>query len=423
MMVMASQRKLFGRQLQPPCILISGVHLIGACSSQGRVVVLVHLQVLLLLLVADGLGGRAVLIVVIVLRLEFVASLLVRPEAATAPTATTPATTSVATSATTAPAPAGRLVIVLGLSGLHLLVEDLFLLLGLLLHLFNLLLQLGAAILTEPALLLLYLPDAIVQIVVGDRRRDAQHRELLDDDQVKLERLLVLHRLLLLLSLLFTGTANGHRGSGLPLLLGLGDLDLALGDLLVDLLLDSLPLELRLGLSGRLLVVDNEPGSHLQGVQIADQVLAAIQLFLVRMRQILDCLFAFFFALLLVSLVLHDLVLLSLHPIDMLDFVLLHFEIVALLPVFLTLLVFEGVERRELLLDRVDLLGDLVGLSLGLVFLSICKFELFSHHIYLLVETVFLLLDTLYLRPYLLLLSNQHFDFILQNLISFRFWN
>ena len=178
-----------------------------------------------------------------------------------------------------------------------------------------------------------------------------------------------------------------------------------------------------MGLSGRLLVVDNEPGSHLQGVQIADQVLAAIQLFLVRMRQILDCLFAFFFALLLVSLVLHDLVLLSLHPIDMLDFVLLHFEIVALLPVFLALLVFEGVERGELLLDRVDLLGDLVGLSLGLVFLSICKFELFSHHIYLLVETVFLLLDTLYLRPYLLLLSNQHFDFILQNLISFRFWN
>ena len=244
MMVMASQRKLFGRKLQPPRILISGVHLIGACSSQGRVVVLVHLQVLLLLLVADGLGGRAVLIVVIVLRLEFVASLLVRSEAATASATTTPATPSVATSATAAPTSAGRLIIVLGLGGLDLLVEDLFLLLGLLLHLFNLLLQLGAAILTEPALLLLNLPDAIVQIVVGHRRRDAKHRELLDDDQVKLERLLVLHRLLLLLSLLFAGTANGDRGSGFPLLLGLGDLDLALGDLLVDLLLDGLSLEL-----------------------------------------------------------------------------------------------------------------------------------------------------------------------------------
>ena len=79
---MASQRKLFGRQLQPPRILISGVHLIGACSSQGGIVILVHLQVLLLLLVADGLGRCAVLIVVIVFRLELVARLLVRAEAA-----------------------------------------------------------------------------------------------------------------------------------------------------------------------------------------------------------------------------------------------------------------------------------------------------------------------------------------------------
>ena len=103
-------------------------------------------------------------------------------------------------------------------------------------------------------------------------------------------------------------------------------------------------------------------------------MLAAIQLFLVRMWQILDSLFALFLTLLLVSLVLHNLVLLSLHIIDVLDFILLHFEIVALLPVLFALLVLKGVQCSKFLFDCIDLLSDLVSLGFGLVFLSICKF-------------------------------------------------
>ena len=55
----------------------------------------------------------------------------------------------------------------------------------------------------------------------------------------------------------------------------------------------------------------------------------------------------------------------------MLNLVLLHFKVVAFLPVLFTLLVFEGVECGEFLFDSVNLLCDFVGLGLGLVLLGI----------------------------------------------------
>ena len=64
------------------------------------------------------------------------------------------------------------------------------------------------------------------------------------------------------------------------------------------------------------------------------------------------------FTLLLVRLVLDDFILLPLHPVDVLDFVLLHLVVVASLPVVLALLVLQAVQLGELLLDGVDLGAD-----------------------------------------------------------------
>ena len=200
-------------------------------------------------------------------------------------------------------------------------------------------------------------------------------------------------------------------------------MDLALSDLLINFLLDNFTLELCLSLSSGLFVIDNETSPHLKRIQIANQVLAAIKLFLVRVGQIFDKLLAILLTLLLVRLILNNLVFLALLPVNVLNLVLLHFEVVAFLPVLFTLLVFEGVECSELLLDSVNLFSDFVGLFLSLVLLGIGQFELLSDNIDLLVENIFVLLDSLNLVPNLLLLSNKNFYFLLKYLVAFCLWN
>jgi hypothetical protein len=57
---------------------------------------------------------------------------------------------------------------------------------------------------------------------------------------------------------------------------GLGDLDFASSQLLVQLLLDDLLLHGSLSLSGDLLVINDQTSAHLEGVQVANQVFTAV---------------------------------------------------------------------------------------------------------------------------------------------------
>lgn len=85
--------------------------------------------------------------------------------------------TSTASSATS-----GRLLFGGGMSDLLLIF--LFLLIGHLVQLFDLLLELLSAIVLEPLLLLLDETEAIVKVIIDDGSRDAEQSELLDNHEV-----------------------------------------------------------------------------------------------------------------------------------------------------------------------------------------------------------------------------------------------
>ena len=160
-----------------------------------------------------------------------------------------------------------------------------------------------------------------------------------------------------------------------------------------------------MSLSGCLFVIDDEACAHLKRVKVAGQVLAAVQFFLVRMWQVFDGLFLLILTLLLIGLVLDHSVLLALHPIDVLNRVLLHLEIVASLPVVFSLLVLQTVKCSELLFDGVDLIADLVSRRPGFVLLGIRLIKLFTQCVHLLVQLFFLSFDGLDFVPDLVLLT------------------
>ena len=93
------------------------------------------------------------------------------------------------------------------------------------------------------------------------------------------------------------------------------------------------------------------------------------------------------------------------HPIDVLNLVLLHLEIVASLPVIFTLLILQTVKRSELFFNSVDLIANLVGLRPGLVLLGVCLIKLFTKCVHFLVQLIFLFFDGLDFVPNLVLLT------------------
>ena len=211
----------------------------NASSSQGRIVILIHLQILPLLLVSGCFCRRTVDNIVVVFSIELITGLVAsKGTSATAARGSTSAT-PVTTSATTASTTTSRLLILFRCS---FRLERLFLLFGELLHFLDLLLQLSATILLKPCLLLLDLAKAIVEIIWYDGSSDAQQGKLLDDDQIQVEGLLILNNLLLLLTLLLSGSTDGHLSSSLTLLLRLGNLNLTIVDLLSNFFLDGLTL-------------------------------------------------------------------------------------------------------------------------------------------------------------------------------------
>ena len=211
----------------------------NASSSQGRIVILIHLQIFSLLLVTGWFCRRTVDNIVVVFSLELITGLIASEGTSATTTRGSTSTTAVSTSATTTSATTSWLVILFRCS---FWLERLFLLLGKLLHFLDLLLQLSATILLEPGLLLLDFVKAIVEIIWNNWSSDAEQSKLLDDDQVQVEGLLILDNLLLLLTLLLSGSTDGYLGSSLTLLLRLGNLNLAIVDLLSDLFLDGLTL-------------------------------------------------------------------------------------------------------------------------------------------------------------------------------------
>ena len=152
-------------------------------------------------------------------------------------------------------------------------------------------------------------------------------------------------------------------------------------------------------------------------------MLTAVKLFLIRMRQILNGLFALLFAFILVSLVLDDLIFLALLPIDVLNLVLLHLEIIASLPVFLTLQVLRAVKLSEFFFYGIDQIANLVGLGPRLVLLSISLIKLFTQAIHLFVQFLLLCFNSLDLIPDLVFLTFQSFDLLIDLLVAFGSWD
>ena len=285
------------------------------------------------------------------------------------------------------------------------------LLVGLLVHLFNLLLELRSAIILIPLLLLLDLADAIIQVIIDDGCHDAKQGEFLDNDEVQVEGLFVLSNdLLLPFTLLLPGTADRLHCCSFSFSLVLSDLDLAVGQLLFNLLLDSLLSLLSFHLSGDLLTVDNEASTDFQLGHVANQMVTAVDLFGIGVSHVFDSFLALLFSFLLECLVLKYFVFLSLHPFDVHDLLSLEFEVIAALPIGFTLFVLLRVERIELLITSFNLLLNLVGCSQGLIFLSIRLLHFLSDSLNLTIKLLFLAFESLNSSPNLVLLALELFD-------------
>ena len=378
-----------------------------APSSQGGVIVFIHLQVFLLLLVALGFVGRCTVgVIVFILSVKLVLCLVpAESSAATAPRGTTSASLVATTTATTTTTVATGLIL-----GFILYVVALLLLVGHFVQLLDLFLQLGSAVVLIPLLPLINFLHTVIQVLVDDGGRNAEQGELLDDHQIKIEGLLVLDGTLRLLSLLVLLASDMDHAGGLSLSLGLSHLHFAGGELLVDLLLDDFLRSGSLSLSRNLLIVHEQTSLLLKGAQVAGEVVTAVELFLVRMRHRLNHLLALSLAFLLVCASVENLVLLSLHPLDVHDFFALLLEVEATLPVGLTLLVLLGVELVQLLIDYLDQLLNCVELAASHVLLSVRCLKLFPDFFHLLVKHFLLGLNFFDLAVDLILLGGEALD-------------
>ena len=205
----------------------------------------------------------------------------------------------------------------------------------------------------KPHLFLLYFGDLVIKVVDNDRRADLDESELLDDGDINTE-LKGRWSFYLFSSLFFAlATAYSEDVLFLALLLGKRVLDLTSFELVIQVLSGSLAQEVRLCFTCDRLGVLDKSCLALQFIKIADDVLASIELLFVRMRQTLDVVLAFFLILFLFVFTIENSFLLLGHPLDVKDFFALHLEVIACLPIVLTL----GV----LLFKQVtDVLGELI---------------------------------------------------------------
>ena len=107
---------------------------------------------------------------------------------------------------------------------------------------------------------------------------------------------------------------------------------------------------------------------------------------------------------------LQDFVFLTLHPLDVLDFIVLHLEVVAGLPVGFALFVLLRIELLQLQLDGLDLGLDGVKFFLCLALLLVGSLEVLPDEFHLAVEHLLFRLDLLDLSPDLVLLCLEFLD-------------
>lgn len=204
--------------------------------------------------------GLDSLVVVIAVTFEFVPHAEVLSATTTTATSATAFALTVASAATTASSTASTASA--AASGLEdNAIVGLFLLLGLLLllllvelsELLNRILQLSLSVLVKPCRLFLYFSNFVVEIVDVDGWADLNEAELLDDDKVDVELERSLGFNLGLLLLLALAATNSEDVLLLTLLFAESVLDLASLQLLLEILLSSLDLEIRLGLACDLL--------------------------------------------------------------------------------------------------------------------------------------------------------------------------
>ena len=96
-------------------------------------------------------------------------------------------------------------------------------------------------------------------------------------------------------------------------------------------------------------------------------------------------------------------VFLPLHPLDVLNLLVLHLEVVATLPVSFAQIVLLLVERVELIFNDVDLLVEAINLLALFILLSFGLLELLADGLHLSVQYFFLLPDLLELAVNLVL--------------------
>lgn len=185
-------------------------------SSQGRIIVLVDLQIFLLLFVLLLLDRRrTVNKLIIVLPVKLVSDLEGAHAPATSATSASSAATTVGSTLATSAAPTRWLL----LDNFLLLVDFVFFG-GHALKLLDLLLQLSSTVFLEESLFLFHERQAFVQVISSCWGSNAKHTKLLYDSEIDLELLLILNSSLSLLSFVFLASADLDHSSALTFLLG-----------------------------------------------------------------------------------------------------------------------------------------------------------------------------------------------------------
>ena len=274
------------------------------------------------------------------------------------------------------------------------------------------LLKLGTTILLIPLFLFLDCLESLLKVVRAGWRGNSERGKLLDDGEVEVELLVLCLRCRLLsaLALVLLAATDLHHVLGLALSLRLADLNLASIDLLVQALLDGLLLESGLGSTGCVFIVNDEAKFDLLLSDVADQMVARVDLLRIRVGKRADECLLLSLAHLSLCLLVHHTVFLPLHPLNVLDLLVLHLEVVATLPVSFAQIVLLLVERVELFLDAGDLLVEAFNLLASLVLLSIGLLELLADGLHLGVQDVLLFPNLLDLAEDLVLFIFELLD-------------
>lgn len=197
------------------------------------------------------------------------------------------------------------------------------------------LLKLCTTIVFVPLLLFLNRLECLFKVFRAGWWSDTERSKLFDDGKVEIEFLVLRLRgsFLSALALVSLAAADHHHVLSFALGLRLADLDLTGIDLLVQALFDCLLLEGSLSSASSVFIINNEAKFYLLLSNVPDQMIARVDFLSKGMRKRADESLLLSFAHLSLSLLVHHTVFLPLHPLDVLNLLVLNLEVVATLPV------------------------------------------------------------------------------------------